>query len=84
MHLTKLNLFIFTHVPKQNPPPGSYHNHPEQRFLYFSPAERGEDYGAEKLPKLNLRGYWSQVLINSTISVTFKFLAFVLLYHNLD
>ena len=26
----------------------------------------------KKLTKFNLRGYWSQVLINSTISVTFQ------------
>ena len=54
-----LNLFIFTHVFKQNSPPGSY-NYPtcgrklpipvEQYFLknLFFPAESGEDYGAEK------------------------------------
>ena len=38
----------------------------------------GEDYGVQKIPKLNLRGYWSQVFINSTIFATFTFL-----YHNL-
>ena len=31
----------------------------------------GEDYGVKKLPKLNLWGYWSQVLINSTIFEAF-------------
>ena len=55
--------------------------------IFFS-AERGEgrggeDYGVEKIPKLNLRGYWSQVLIYSTIFVTFTFLIYVLLCHNL-
>ena len=33
----------------------------------------------KKVPKLNLRGIWSQVLINSTILVTFTFLFFVLM-----
>ena len=37
----------------------------------------------KKLPKLNLQGYWSQVLRNSTIFATFTFLVSVLLYHNL-
>ena len=37
-----------------------------------------------KWPKLNLQGYWSQVLINSTIFATFTFLVSVLLCHNLD
>ena len=37
----------------------------------------------EKLSKLNLEGCWSQVLINSTIFATFKFLVSVLLCHNL-
>ena len=50
----------------------------------FSPGKREKDYGAEKKTKIKLRGYWSQVLINSTISATFTFLVSVLLYHNLD
>ena len=37
----------------------------------------------KKLPKLNLRGYWSQVLINSTMFATYTFLVAVLLCHNL-
>ena len=37
----------------------------------------------EKLPKLNLREYQSEVLINFTIFVTFTFLCSVLLCHNL-
>ena len=37
----------------------------------------------KKLPKVNLRGYWSQVLINSTIFATFTFLVYVLLCNNL-
>ena len=51
--------------------------------------EEGERGGGEglviklkKLPKLNLRGYWSQALINSTIFATFRLL-FVLLCYNL-
>ena len=37
----------------------------------------------KKLPKLNLEGYWPQVLINSTIFGTLTFLGYVLLCHNL-
>ena len=50
----------------------------EQRFLKicFSPAEMREDYGVEKLLKLNLRGYWSQVLMNSTIFAIFTIFGF--------
>ena len=82
----------FTHTPKQKSPPGFYHYPPgrrklpippEQRFLkiYFSPVERGRGVRImelKKLPKLNLQGYWSQVLISSTI-----FPLSVLLCHNL-
>ena len=51
----------------------------------FSPAERcGRIMELKKLPKLNLRGgYWSQVLISSTIFATLTFLVSVLLCHNL-
>ena len=62
---------------------------PKQHFLkiYFFPSRKGEgwgeDNGVENLPKLNLRGYWSQVLISSTIFATFTLLASVLLCHNL-
>ena len=38
----------------------------------------------KKWPKLNLQGYWYQVLINSAIFATIAFLVFVVLYHNLD
>ena len=37
----------------------------------------------KKLPKLNLRESWSQVLINFPIFVTFTFLVSVLLGNNL-
>ena len=58
----------------------------KQRFskIFFSPAEKREGYGAENIPKLNLRGYWSQVLINSTIFANFTLLVFVSLCYNLD
>ena len=60
----KLNLFIFTHAPKQNSPPGFYHYPPgrlelpippEQRFLkiFFLRRKRGEDYGVERITKIN-------------------------------
>ena len=48
--IQKINLFIFTHVPKQKSPLGSYHyqaeeitHFPQKRFLYFflSRKERG-------------------------------------------
>ena len=62
--IKRLNLFIFTHAPKQNSPPGFYHYSPGRRELRIPPKqrfrmiyfpeqkERGEDYGIEKLPKL--------------------------------
>ena len=37
----------------------------------------------KKLPKLNLRGYWSQLLINFTVFLSFKFLVLVFSCHNL-
>ena len=86
-----------THAPKQNSPPGFYHYHPgrkkspippKQHFLkiYFLPSRKGWGGGIvelKKLPKLNLRGYWSQVFINSTIFATFTFLISIWLCHNL-
>ena len=45
--------------------------------IYFSTAERGEDYGAKKWPKLDFGGYWTKVLINSTFLATFTFLVSV-------
>ena len=38
----------------------------------------------KKLAKLNLRGYYLEVLINSTNFSSFTFLVFVLLHHNLN
>ena len=50
----------------------------------FSPSRKeGGVMELKKLPKLNLRGYWSQVLINSTIFATFTHSASALLCHNL-
>ena len=60
----KLNLFKFTHVPKQNSPPGFYHYPlgrrelcipPEQHFLIFFPEQKegGADYVVEKTAKIN-------------------------------
>ena len=51
-------------------------NSPEQHFFekLFFPSRMRENYGAKKWPKLNLRGHWSQILINSTIFATIKFL----------
>ena len=58
MHLwvKKLNLFIFTYVPKQKSLPGYYHYHCRQEEVNHLPqtisAEREEDYGAEKITKI--------------------------------
>ena len=35
--------------------------------IYFSPAERGRTMEPKIRPKLNLQGYWPQVLVNPTI-----------------
>ena len=43
----------------------------------FYPAERGEYMEFKKLAKLNLEGYWLQVLINSTIFAAFTLLVSV-------
>ena len=52
--------------------------------LFFSQQKGGERImELKKLPRLNLRGYWSQVLINSTIFATFALLVSVLVCHNL-
>ena len=76
IHLWVKNLF--THASKHNSVPG-FHYHfsrqkeiihlPSKKYfenLFFSRRQR-EDYGAEKWQKLNLQGYFSNVLINSTI-----------------
>ena len=87
----KYNLLIFTHVSKQNSPPGSYHfysrqediTHFPQAMIFENllfPAERGKDYEAEKITKIKL----SQVLINPTIFATYSFLWSVLQFHNLN
>lgn len=48
------------------------------------PAESGRTImKLIKWPKLNLRGYWSLILKNSTIFATFLFLVSVLLCHDL-
>ena len=35
----KLNLFIFTHAPRQNSPPGFYHYHPGRRKSPIPPKK---------------------------------------------
>ena len=61
----KLNLFLFAHVSKENSPQakGNFPFHPNSIFWksIFLPAERGRIMEM----KLNLWGYWSQILINS-------------------
>ena len=85
----------FYWCPKQNSPPGFCHYHSGEKEPthfstkngfenLFSPAERGRIMELKRWPKLNLRGYWSQVLINSIIFATFALLVPVLLCHNSD
>ena len=84
----KLNLFTFADCSEQNSPPARRKLliSPEQHFLeiYFSHSRLWRIMELKKWPKLNLRGYWSQVLISCTIFATFTFFISVLLYHNLD
>ena len=66
----KLNLFNFTHAPKQNSPPGFYHYPPgrrklritpEQHFLMIFFPEQKEGYVVEKIAKINKgigRKFW--------------------------
>ena len=55
--------------------PGSYH-HPKAQGNTFRELKKGG--------KINLRGYWSQVLLYLIIIGPFTFLISVLLHHNLD
>ena len=53
--------------------------------LFFPQKKEGRIIDLKKWPKLDLRGYWSQVLINSIIfAATFTFLVSILLCHNLN
>ena len=78
---TLLQVFIITTQAE-----GNYSFLPNKVFWrsIFYPAER-EVWIMElkKLSKLKLRGYRSQVLINSTIFTTFTFLVSVFLCHNI-
>ena len=60
-----MNLINFAHAPKQNSPPGRRELpiSPGQLFLkiYFSPSRKSEDYGAEKMAKIELE----RVLVTS-------------------
>ena len=64
LQVKKLNLFIFTHAPKQNFPPSFYHYPPGRRELPISPEQcfwryfflrrkGAENYGVEKNTKIN-------------------------------
>ena len=90
----KLNLFVFTQTPKQNSPPRFLSLSPRQKEIthssqaafsedLFFPQQlkKFENLEMKKLTKWNLRGYWSQVLINLTIFATCTFL-FFFLCHN--
>ena len=94
LSVEKMNLFIHLLMPLSKLPPDSYyHTHrekdithfPQAAFFfwkswYFFPDKKGRarNLWAEKIIKINLCWYWSQVLINPT------FFVFVLLCHNLD
>ena len=69
----KIKMYIFKHAANQNSHLGSYHYPPGRRkfpqtaFSIFSPQQKGgRIWELKNCPKLNLRGYWSQVSINST------------------
>ena len=79
----KLNLFIFAHFPKQK----EITHFTWTAFsenLFFPQQKTERIMKLKKWPKLNLRGYWSQVLITSTIFAVLTFLVAVLFCHNLD
>ena len=67
-----LNLFIFTHIPKQNSPPSFYHYYSRQREIthfsqaksfenLFFPSREGEEYGAENITKIK----FARILVTS-------------------
>ena len=66
----KIESVHFCSYPQAKPSPTQkeiiHFTHTRFSEIFFH-AETGEDYGAEKMTKLNLRGYWSQVGINSPI-----------------
>ena len=89
----KIESVPFCSCPQARLSPGSYHHSrrklpisPEQHFLKicFSPAERGKNYGAEKMTKIKL----ARVLVTSFdkfhLFCNLNILISVLLCHNLD
>ena len=99
MLVEKLNLFNFTHVPKQKSLSCFYHYPPGRRELPILPKqhflkiffpeqkEGGRIMELKKLPKLKKILSFdngSQVLINSIIFATFTFFVYFLLWNNLD
>ena len=87
----ELNLFIFFSCPQAKffPKFLSSPLQTEWNYSFFPnsvfwksifPQQKGEGkilWSWKKWPKLNLRGNWSQVLTNSTILATFRFLVSV-------
>ena len=95
MHLwvKKLNMFIFTPsktIPQvviiTNPSRIKLPISPGQCFLkiYFPQQKEGKIMELKKWPKVNLRGHWSHVSINSIIFATFTFFVSVLLCQSFD
>ena len=91
----QLSLFIFSHAPSKTlpqvfiittPSRSGLPISPEQCFLkiYFSPAERGEDYGAEKLTQMKLARVLGTSFDIFHYFCNLYILASVLLCHNLD
>ena len=82
-------LFLFKSLSKNFPQvlitatPGRRKFPPNNVFCIF-PQQKGRIMELKKWTKVNLQGFWLQVLINSTIFGTITFLVSVLLYHNLD
>ena len=72
-----LNLIIFTHVPKQTS---------KERALkvYFFPAERGEDYGDEKMIKIKLARAFVSSFDKFCHLCNLEIFGFFLLCHNLN
>ena len=90
----EMNLFILL-MPQAKHFSRFYRHHSRQKEIthfpqttffenLYCPAERGRIMKLGKWPKLNLHGYWSQVLINSTIFATITFLVPDFLCHSLD
>ena len=71
---SRIHLLMFLWAPKSFISPEGF----------FPQQNGGRIMELKKWPRLYFRGYWQQVLINSTIFATFTFFVSVLLCHDLD